>query len=226
MKKFLLISTLTLLMLSLALPIAAQEEEEVVWAKDILETTFYGAFSSPSGELKTWKDSLGPKGDLGYGFEVGYFATYSLVVGFGFTYYQFDIDNNVNDIAAEGLTHRLYSPTLYAKYYPQLESNFSPYVKASIGLDFPKFTTYAVSDQIGNRYRQLSYDPALSLGASLGLFYFVHDYGGLYLEADYHYGETIDVEAEYAQGGTYRFEEKISLINIRFGIRILVGADE
>lgn len=225
MKKLLLISAALIIMLS-SLPVMAQDEgDEEYWPKDFLEAQFYGSFGMPTGDISEWHDSLGAKFGPGVGFEVGYFLTYTWVLGVGFTYNEFSIDNNPTDLAAEGLKHRLYYPNIYLKYYPELESNFAPYAKLSIGLDYAKFTTFVLNDN-GDRYRQLSYDPAIAFNIGLGSFYFITDYSGLFAEVDYHYGKTSGIVGNYTASGDYDFEDNITNLEIKVGIRVIFGSDE
>lgn len=218
MKKSLLLALLILLAVS-NISVVAQDDEG--WAKDVLEVNLFGSLPLPSGGLTDWNDSLGASSRYGLGIDLGYFVTYTFVVGLSFEYSTFGIDNNPSDQAAEGLTHRLYSPSLYMKYYPELESNWAPYIKGSVGLDVPKFTTFVTSDA-GDRYRQVSYDPALSFAVGAGVFYFVHDYGGLYFEGNYHFANSESVEGDFI-GTKYTFDENLATIDLRLGVRILIG---
>jgi hypothetical protein len=91
-------------------------------------------------------------------------------------------------------------------------------------LDNPKFTTF-VLNVTQNRYRAISYDPALAFGFGLGVFYFTSDYSGLFLEANYHEVLASSIEAEY-NNVIYEFNEDFSTVNINFGIRILIGSGD
>ena len=219
MKKMLIFSLLLLLFVC-NFSAYAQEEDEV--EKDILEMNFFGGIGSPLGDLKTWNDSLWATSHYNMGLDVGYFITTSIVAGFNFTYTDFNIDSDDDVIST--LHHRLYSPNLYLKYYVPTDGNIVPYLKGSIGLDFAKFTT-SVDNVSGSRLRQLSYDPAVSFGIGGGLFYYTHDYAGLFLEGNYHIAQTEEVEYNYA-GEIGTFGNKLSTFDIHFGIRILFGSDE
>lgn len=218
MKKLLLLLTLSLLVLLNATAFAQDEE------RDLLELSFWGGMGVPSGDIKDFSDSLGAKSRYSIGGEIGYFFTPDIVVGFSVTYYDFGIDNNPNDTQAEGLTHRLYSPSIYGKYIVPTESDFSPYVKAHVGLDYAKFTTF-VTNPAGDRYRQLSYDPSLSYGIGAGLFYFTNDYSGLFAEIDYHMASTSDATHSY-EGNDYVFGANTAVLDLRIGLRLLFGSDE
>ena len=217
MKKSVIVLT-ALLLLALNFSAFAQEEET---ERDVLEVNFYGGLGIPMGDMKDWHDSLGAKTGYEFGVEMGYFVTPKLITGIGFTYSQFGIDNSPTDLAADGLKHRLYNPNVYVKYNFEGESNWVPYVKGHVGADFAKFTTF-VTNPNGDRYRQISYDPALSFGFGAGVFYYTADYGGLYLEANYNYISSSEVECEY-EGNTYVFGSDMSTLEIRAGIRILIG---
>ncbi|HKK20960.1 MAG TPA: hypothetical protein VJ983_05755 [candidate division Zixibacteria bacterium] len=220
MKKLVIVaSTLLLTFYAFGSTVLAQEE---VVEKDVAEVNFIGALSLPTGDTKNFGDSLGAKTGYQLGIDVGYIATLQLVTGFNFTYSQFGIDNSPTDTKATGLKHRLYNPNVYVKYYLNGQSNLQPYVRGSVGLAFPKFTTF-VKNPNGDRYRQVSYDPALSYGVGLGLFYYTADYGGLYVEGNYMRASTKDVKANY-EGNTYKFGSDLSFFDIRAGIRIVIGS--
>lgn len=220
MKKRLLLLTLSILLLLSVTAFTQEEDEE----RDVLEISFWGGLGLPMGDIKDFSDSLGAKSKYGLGGEIGYFFTPDLVVGFGMAYYNFGIDNNPEDTRADGLTHRLYSPSVYVKYIFPMESNFSPYVKGHLGFDYVKFTTF-VENENGDRYRQLSYDPAISYGIGAGLFYFTHDYAGLYIEGNYHMASTSESERSY-EGKDYVFDNNAAVFDIRLGLRVLFGSDE
>ncbi len=207
------------LVVALSGSVFAQDDED--YERDVLEATFYGGLGLPGGDITDWNDTLGAKTGYELGFELGYFATESIVVGINFYFSEFAID--ANDVASD-MKHRLYNPNLYLKYYFPMESNFSPYVKGHVGLENVKFATF-VSNENGDRYRQLSYDPALAFGFGAGLFYYTSDYSGLFLEANYHIASTSDVEANY-EGNTYVFGSDVATFDIHAGIRVLIGSGE
>jgi len=220
MNKKILITFLLLLFVC-SLPVFAQDEEDE-YIKDNLEVGLYGGFGLPAGDVKNWNDSLGAASKYLTGLEIGYFASLNVVTGFNFTFVEFKVDSE--DPLTDGLTHRVYNPNLYIKYLFQSDGNFMPYVKGAIGLDFAKFTT-SVENVNGNRYRQISYDPSLSFAFGAGAFYYTHDYAGLFLEANYHIGQT--KEAEYTYGSTTAtFGTTLNYIDIHAGIRVLFGSDE
>jgi hypothetical protein len=221
MKRILILAAMVLLVLMSTN--AFSQDEEV---KDILEVGVFGGMGLPDSDFKSWNDSLGAKSKIAFGAEVGRYLSPSMVLGFNFTYNEYNLDSSPTDLAAEGLTHRLYSPSIYFKYqFIFEESNFIPYLRTFIGVDFPKLTTFVTNPQEGDRYRSVSYDPALSYGFGGGLFYYTHDFGGIYLEGSYHAAGSSDAEADYKQN-TYTVGTDLKQIDLRFGIRILFTNDE
>ncbi len=220
MKKLVIVaSALFLVFYTFGTTVLAQEE---VVEKDVAEVNLIGGVSLPTGDSKNFGDSLGAKTGYLMGIDIGYIATLQLVTGFNFTYSQYSIDNSPTDTKADGLKHRLYSPNVYVKYYLNSQSNLQPYVRGSVGLAFPKFTTF-VKNPNGDRYRQVSYDPAFCYGVGAGLFYYTADYGGLFLEANYMRAATKDVSVNY-EGNTYKFGKDLSFFDIRAGVRIVIGS--
>ena len=200
----------------------ALAQDEDFFVKDVLEINFYGGAGIPSGSLSDFSDSLGAETGFNYGLDLGYFLTNDLVFGFNFSHTQFSIKNN--DRTGK-LNHKLYSPNLYLKYYFTGESDFIPYLKGSAGLEFAKFTTF-VDNSAGRRYREISYDPVLAYGAGAGFFYFVSDFSGLFLEANYRAAvSAAETEATY-QDDIYLFGSELSRIDIHAGVRILIGPNE
>lgn len=198
---------------------AAQDEEEE--GRDLLEVSLFGGASIPSGGLSNWNDTLGAKTGLGLGAGIGYFLTERIVIGLNFTYTQYAIDT---DTPAKNQHHRFFNPSLYVTRYFFGESDWVPYISGQVGLDNPKFSTW-VLDTTGvppGKFRELSYDPAVSFGASVGLFRYTSDFSGLYLEVNYHYGRTKDVEATF-QGNSFVFGETTGMIGVYAGIRAFFG---
>ena len=213
-----------LILLTLNITAFGQDEEEEDYGRDVLEINLFGGVDGPTGDMLEWSDSLGAKTGYNFGLDVGYFVTESLVAGFGFRYAGYGIDANDEDVLAGDLKHRAYTPSLYAKYYLMPASNISPYFKADAGLTFLKFTTW-VANENGDRYRQLSYNPAFSFSLGGGAFLYTSDYGGFFVEGNYHYVGSSDVEADY-EGGTYVFGDNLSTWDVHAGIRILVGSGD
>jgi outer membrane protein W len=228
MKKLSLLLALVLL-LAFNQPVSAQDEEEEYVIKDVLEVVgFFGA-AVPAGGVSDFQPDDGPPLGANVGFctggDIGYFLTPELVIGINFTYSQHTIDDDAVEGDLGSLKHRFYNPSLYMRYYFFGESNFAPFVKFHAGVDNPKFTTL-VTDGSGlgvrEKFRELSYDPSLGLGAGAGMLYYTSDYGGLFLDASIHYGFTEDTKGDY-QGESYTFGENTLMINIQFGIAVYFG---
>jgi len=223
MKRSLVLLSLFALLIFTSVAVA-QEEEEEVFERDVLEINFFGGVDGPTGDLLDWKDTLGAKTGYNFGLDLGYFITEKIVSGVGFRFSQYSIAGQEHDLAVVDLAHRAYNPAVYLKYYLFPVSNFSPYVKVDGGLSFLKFTTW-VTNPNGDRYRQLSYDPAFSFSIGAGGFLYTADYGGFFVEANYHRVLSSDVEADY-EGGTYLFGDDISTWDIHGGLRVLIGSGE
>ena len=98
-------------------------------------------------------------------------------------------------------------------------------MKTSAGLEFAKFTTF-VDNPAGRRYREISYDPVFAYGAGAGIFYFISDFSGLFLEANYRAAiSDADTEAT-SQDDIYKFGSDLGRIDIHVGVRILIGPNE
>lgn len=219
MKTFSLVLGL-LLIVGLNLTAVAQDEE-VIYQEDegtYLEVVVYGGGTVPAYHLSDWSDTLGAKLGWNVGFDIGYFVTYDLALGINFTYVQMGIDTD-NELLSSNQKHQMYNPMLYFKYYWfGDESNFAPYVKGLVGVYNVKFAT-EVTDPDGSerRFRELSYSPALAFGGGAGLFYYIHDFGGLFLEATYQHALTKNSEKDFF-GTTYTFNDYIGAVNIHAGV--------
>ncbi len=214
--------------------IVAQDDSDEDEEKYVLELALYGGLGIPSGGLTEWQTGqfeenpdvidYAPEKGWDIGFDFGYFVTQKLVLGLNFNYTQFKID-------AEKETnhkHRLFSPAIYGKYLFEGETNFVPYVKATIGMDWAKFDTH-VDDYDDSReprrvFREISYDPGLAYGLGLGLFYYTADYSGIYFEASYHNSMTDDKVATF-DDFDYLMRENMGVIQINLGIRLLVSSE-
>ena len=208
-----------LVLLTINLTVFAQDEE-----RDVVEMTFFGGLGIPGSGLTDWKtgdpkfelEERAAKTGFDLGMDVGYFLRPNLVVGLNFVYTEFSID------AAEEQSshnHRLYNPNLYIKYLFEGESNLTPYLKGHVGLENPKFSTF-VENVAGNRFREISYDPAFAIGVGVGLIYYTAYYSGLFLEANYHRAYSKSVEATY-ENMPYEFGEDLGTLDVHGGIRIL-----
>lgn len=205
------------LVVMLSQPAAAQDDYEFV---DILEVNFYGGIGIPVGGIADFQDSLGASIGASVGLDIGYFLKSNIVLGFSFMYTRMGHDD-IAVLEDEGLYHRLYNPNIYLKYYFQGESNLEPYLKAHVGLEHPKFTTFA-KHQEGDRFRELSYGAAFAFGFGAGLFYFTSDWGGVFIEGNYHYAFTEDNTKEFGLE-EITFGENLSTIDLHAGLRILFG---
>lgn len=220
-----------LLLLTLSTSALAQDDDE--YEKDFMEVAFFGGGSMPMGGLSDWTttnswtgiERLGTNFGISFGFDVGHFLTNNLVVGLTFSVSRYSIDSDSSAVAS--LHHRLISPAAYFKYYFVGEGNAMPYIKAHAGVDVAKYTTRVFDGNIDNgalEYRELSYPPAFAFGFGAGFFYYTHDYGGLYAEANYHTALTSGVTGDY-QGYEYPFGETASVLDIHAGIKVFFGSD-
>jgi hypothetical protein len=210
--------------------LVAQDEFDEDDEKYVLELALYGGLGIPSGGITDWQtgDFDGNPDDIvdrapgngwDMGMDLGYFVTQKLVLGINFNYDQFKIDTDEESAHS----HRLFSPAIYGKYLFEGETNLVPYIKASIGMDWAKFSTFVENDEGGRRFREISYDPGLAFGFGLGLFYYTADYSGIYLEADYHTNMIDDKVASY-KDIDYLLGENIGVIQLNFGVRLLISS--
>jgi len=234
MKMFWSIVTAALL-LTLTVNVNAQDEGEEELVKDNLEVALYAGGSFPMGGISDWSHTiperggtaeLGTKSGIDFGFDVGYFWTLNLVTGFNLTYHHYSIDSDVDEVAE--LHHRIFSVSFYGKYYFFGESDFVPYIKAHAGVDVPKYTTLEYDSNVGENggleYRELTYDPAFAFGAGAGLFYYTFDYGGFFVEANYHTALSENSGGNY-QGFDYEFGENIALLDVHLGVKVFFGGE-
>lgn len=206
-----------LVLLTINLTVSAQDEE-----RDVVEMGFFGGLGIPGSGLTDWKTGdyeRAAKTGFDLGMDVGYFLRPNLVVGLNFVYTQFPIDTGDKKSSHN---HRLYNPNLYVKYLFEGESNWTPYVKGHAGLENPKFSTF-VKHPEENRFRELSYDPAIAVGLGLGLIYYTAYYSGLFVEVNYHQAFSKNAEAIYLDK-PYEFGEDLGTFDIHAGIRILFSS--
>lgn len=218
-----------LLLLSVSTNILAQDDDDL-YEKDFLEVAVFVGGALPVGSLGDWTTTselgtleLGTETGFNLGLDVGHFLTPDYVLGFNFTYSQFSI--KTDEALLSSHNHRIFSSSLYLKYYFFGESSWVPYLKGHAGLDFAKFTT-PVREKAGPGfiYRELAYDPALAFGFGAGFFKYTHDYGGLFFEANFHNGLTSNVDGSY-EGGDYTFGESSTVLDAHFGIKVFFGND-
>jgi outer membrane protein W len=208
----------------LGIGISASAQDDVVW--DVAEVCFHGGLGIPAGGIGDFHDSLGATTGWSVGLDIGYFLRYNMVIGFSFKYTQLGIDPDMGIDAAsqvENEHHRLYTPSLYLKYYFYGESNFEPYLKGHVGVENPKF--YTDRNKPTRKFMAVSYDPSLALGFGAGLFYYTSDFSGLYLEANYHWANTKEASRDYPSESVV-FGDNLGLLDIHGGVRILIGPGE
>lgn len=221
MKTKLILLFILTIFFAFSFSISAQEEE----SRDVLEVLIKGGLAIPDGGIKNWNDGVDAKTGWNFGVDIGYFYKENLVIGFKFLYQQMSISTDrLADNSLQNSKHRLYSPNLYVKYIRISESRWEPYVSGHLGVENAKFTS-EVANTIQNRYRALSYGPALSYGLSAGLFYWNSDYSGLFLEGTFHGASTNSVSASYS-GNNYSFETNLRTFDINFGVRFLFSTGE
>ncbi|UCD17027.1 MAG: outer membrane beta-barrel protein [Candidatus Zixiibacteriota bacterium] len=214
MKKSHVLVALTLL-LALSIPAMAQEDEEdEKWRN--FEVGITAGMNFPSGSFGDWGDSLGAKNGFTAGVCGGYCLTNAISLGAYFTY-------SYHGMEIYNLSYKLYDAGAYAKFALVGESDWEPYAKISGGAVFPKFATWVTEDR--NTMRELSYDPALSLGLFAGLLWYTSDYGGLFLEAGYHLNMTEEVEGEYASEKIL-LKDNVEYISVKIGISVFFGPEE
>ena len=211
--------------------LVAQDEIDEDESNYVLELALYGGLAVPSGGITDWQtgDFDGSPDDIidrppgngwDIGFDFGYFLTQKLVLGINFNYDKFKID--IEEETTHN--HHLFSPAIYGKYLFEGNSNLVPFIKATIGMDIAKFSTFVENTENGRRFRELSYDPGLAFGLGLGIFYYTADNSGLFLEADYH-TNTIDDKSAAYQDVDYPIGENIGVIQINAGVRLLINSD-
>jgi hypothetical protein len=210
MKKLVIVGLALALM---TLPIMASADDSA--EKDLLEVGFGAGLGIPAGGVTSWNDSLGAKSGFGLGFEVGYFLSPNVTLGFSMKYDQLGRKATAVDPKQH---HRIYNPALYLKYHFFGNGNLTPYVSANVGLMFPKFSAL-VQDQGVTKYRELGYRPGLAVGVGAGAFYYTTDWSGIFIGADFTQGFTKKVSKMYGND-KYTFGENTTLLGIRAGIQV------
>ncbi len=210
-KSILLFTTVLVLLLSVA---ALAQKEEGKWRN--FEFSAFGALSVPTGALKNWNDSMGAKTGFELGGTGGYYLNEKVCLGVYFTYNQFPMKLYT-------LHYKLYEVGGYFKYTFIGESNFEPYVKVTAGADFAKFPTWVGEDK--TRLREISYKPGFAAGIGAGLLWYSSDFGGLFLEAGYHFAPLKSVKADY-QDVSYPLGKNVGYMDIRFGVNVFFGPEK
>jgi len=231
MKNF---STILVVLVALTLytSVCAQNDVAEETGRDFLEVALFGGLSMPAGGINDWTTTgsnalevltLGAKTGFDFGLDIGYFVTPKIVSGLNYTYSQYGIDTDI--AGPDSRSHRIYSLAAYGKYYFFGESNFVPYLKVQAGVDFPKFTTSVYDDNVsGYVYREFSYNPGLAFGFGAGLFYYTHDFGGLYAEANFRNGLTDEVTGK-AGDREYTFGTNETVVELHAGIKVFFGEE-
>ena len=194
-------------------------DEPTTDEKDVLEVNIFGGLSMPMSDLKNWHDTLGAKTGLNAGLHVGCFLTPNIVLGATFSYNQYGINNS--STLLEKQHHRIYSPAVYVKYHFFGTSSFVPFVEASAGADFVKFSTL-VTDEGSLKYRELGYKPAFAFGIAAGVFLYTSDFSGFFVQAGYHGSSTKNAWKDY-QNTRYYFGKGTSQFYVNAGIQAMFG---
>jgi len=209
--------------LALAVNVCAQdeeEEEEGRWRN--FEVMMFGGFGLPMGEFSDYNDSLGAKTGLNFGMSGGYFLNDRICLGGYFHYTQFGLEEP-EGLDLSDMHYKMYNAGLYLKYAFTGESNFEPYIKLSAGANFAKFATW-VGPEL-KRMREVSYDPGLSSALSAGFVYYTSEWGGLSLEASYHFDPLQANEGDYF-GQTFAIFEDLNYLRINAGVTVFFGPEE
>ncbi len=197
--------------------VVAQDEEEGKWRN--FEVNMHAGLTMPSNI--DWYDSLAAKTGTNFGISGGYYITEGLCVGSYFSYSQMALEE-VTSFSVADQKYKMYKVGLYGKYAFTGESNFEPYVKVSVGINFAKFATWVGDAR--TILREISYDPAFSSGGYLGFSYYTSEYGALFFEVGYHIDKLKNTPAEFA-GVSFPFPEDIKYLELKTGVVVFFGSD-
>jgi len=190
-------------------------------AESFVEGYIGGNLTMPTGYLANDLDPDSLNATMSVGFEggAGYFVKDNLIVGLYFS---------LNNMGTEDLdlNHRIYELGAYGKYLFRdlTEVSFSPYARATAGLNFSKLVTKVESDG-QPLFRELSLDPTFGFGLALGIHYKTNDFGGLFLEAGYNYDFTNDVVGDF-KGVDYPWGDNNQYLAIMAGVLFNIGPKE
>lgn len=220
MKKSSVLILLAMFLIFSSVVVAQDEEEEEQWRNFEVGMNI-GLTTSSNID---WYDSLKAKTGANYGAHGGMYISEDFCLGAYFTYAQMSPEELVGFSIAD-LKYKMYKVGLYGKYAFSGESNFEPYIKVSAGINFAKFATW-VGPTVASRttLREISYDPAFSGAATLGISYYTSDYGALFLEASYHLDKLKNTPAEHGQI-IFPFPEDLTYIEIKAGIVVFFGPE-
>jgi len=197
--------------------VVAQDEEDEKWRD--FEVSMHIGLTMPSNI--DWYDSLAAQNGVNFGASGGYYFNERFSLGVYFNYSQMSPEE-VSSFDIRDQKYKMYDVGLYGKYAFSGESNFEPYLKISVGINFAKYSTW-VGD-MRTTLREISYDPAFSGAGYLGISYFTSDYGALFLEIGYHMDKLKNTPAEY-KDVTYLFPEDIKYLELRAGVVVFFGPE-
>ena len=127
-----------------------------------------------------------------------------------------------SDEIVSAQNYKMYDVGLYGKYALTGESNFEPYAKLSVGVNFLKFATWV--GQYNTILREISYDPVFSGAGYLGAMYYTSDFGAIFVEAGYHI-----VKSKYTQGKfqdrIFSMPEDVKYAEVRAGVIVFFGPE-
>ena len=212
-----IVQAVTLASLLFLASLAAAQYE----AEPYIEGFVGGNYSLPTGFIKNDMTPNSLNATNGFGLELGggYFVKPQIVAGL-----YFNARNMKTDGA--GLNHRIFEFDLFGKYlfFDLAAKKFSPYVKLNAGLAFNKLAT-KVSDHGLPVLRELAYKPSLGTEAGIGLHYRTNNYGGLYVEAAYHFDFMQGVKGKF-QSVNYTWDENNKYILLKAGVLFNIGRKE
>ncbi len=166
-------------------------------------------------------DSVSLNAEAGFGLDagVGYFFKSTLVGGLYF---------NARNMGVEDLDlhHRVFEFGVYGKFYFSNieEGSFSPYVRLNAGLNFSKLVTRVEREGVV-AYRELSHDPTLGTGISVGVFAKTNSYGGLYLEGTFNFDLMDGVGGDY-KDQVYEWGDNNQYFVVKAGVVFNIGPSE
>ena len=196
-----------------AAPLLAQYGDE-----PFIECTLGGNLIFPTGYIKNdlQPDSLNAKTNIGFDLGVGYYVTNRIVAGI-----YMDMRNmKTKDF---DLAHRGWAVGIYGKYllFNMSEKSYSPYIKLGGGMIFNKLAS-KVFDDTTPKYRELSYDPALTAEIALGMHIKTNDKGAVYLEGAY-ITDFMDNTTGRYESTDYKWGYNNKYVMIRAGVLFNIG---
>jgi len=220
MKRFKPLFLIAIIML-LAIPVLAQDDEEDEERWRSFEVTIIGGLTGPLGEFADWQDSLDPSIGFNVGLNGGYYFNDNFCAGLYFKFSQNSIGGDLSD--DYDIKYRMYNAGTYFKYVVTNESNFEPYTKLSLGINTVKFPTWWVTQSGVTTLRSQSYDPGFSTSLAAGLLFYTSDMGGVFLEGAFGYDMLKDKTATL--GGNV-ISDNVTYFEIKAGVNVFFGPDE